>query len=215
MHGPQGEITRQVFWNILSPGSYTEQIILYILALASFALLGRALYKGGFGTRLKVMFKATGTESNRLDDPWGRFWFAFGDIFGHRKILREPYQGIFHLFIFYGFIALTITTAIVFFQADILWPITGIWFMKGNFYLIMKLFANVLGLLAVVGILMALYRRYVMKPKWLDQKPEDNITLWFILTILVTGFIIEGMRMQVVEVPLSSIMHKYVWFSLG
>ncbi len=46
MHGPQGEITREVFWNILSPGSYTEQILLYILALTAFLLLGRALYKG-------------------------------------------------------------------------------------------------------------------------------------------------------------------------
>ena len=41
---------------------------------------------------------------------------------------------------------------------------------------------------------MALYRRYVIKPKWLDSKPEDNITLWFILAILVTGFIIEGIK---------------------
>ena len=215
MHGPKGEITREVFWNILSPGSYTEQIILYILALSAFALLGRALYKGGFWTRVKVMMKATGAESNRLDDPWGRFWFAFGDVFGHRKILREPYQGIFHIFIFYGFIALTITTAIVFFQADILFPITGIWFMKGAFYLIMKLFANVFGMLAIIGILMALYRRYVIMPKWLDNKPEDNITLWFILAILVTGFFIEGLRMQAVELNPTSIMYKYVWFSPG
>jgi Fe-S oxidoreductase/nitrate reductase gamma subunit len=215
MHGPKGEITREVFWNILSPGSYTEQIILYILALTSFALLGRALYKGGLWTRVKVMMKATGSDVNRLDNLSGRFWFAFGDVFGHRKILREPYQGIFHLFIFYGFIALTITTAIVFFQADILWPITGIWFMKGVFYLILKLFANVFGMLLVIGILMALYRRYVIKPKWLDNKPEDNITLWFILAILVTGFIIEGLRMQAVEMDPASIMYPYVWFSPG
>jgi Fe-S oxidoreductase/nitrate reductase gamma subunit len=215
MHGPQGEITREVFWNILSPGSYTEQIILYILALTAFLLLGRALYKGGFGTRLKIIFQAKGTETNRLDNVGERLWYAIVDVFGHKKILREPYQGIFHLFIFYGFIALTITTAIVFFQADILYPITGIWFMKGTFYLVMKLFANVFGMLAIVGILMALYRRYVIKPNWLDQKPEDNITLWFILTILVTGFIIEGIRMQAVEMNPTSIMYKYVWFSPG
>jgi len=215
MHGPQGEITREVFWNILSPGSYTEQILLYIFALTSFLLLGRALYKGGFGTRLKIMFKATGSESNRLDNPWDRFWFAFGDVFTHRKILREPYQGIFHLFIFYGFIALTITTAIVFFQADILYPITGIWFMKGGFYLAMKLFANTFGVLAIIGICMALYRRYVIKPKWLDQKPEDNRTLWFILAILITGFVVQGLRVQVTEVDPSSHMHPYAWFSWG
>ncbi len=196
MHGPQGELTREVFWNILSPGSYTEQILLYILALASFLLLGRALYKGGFGTRLKIIFKATGTETDRLANVGERLWYAIVDVFAHRKILREPYQGIFHLFIFYGFVALVITTAIVFFQADILYPITGIWFMKGGFYLGLSMFADVFGMLCIVGILMALYRRYVIKPNWLDQKPEDNTTLWFILAILITGFMVEALRIQ-------------------
>jgi Fe-S oxidoreductase/nitrate reductase gamma subunit len=215
MHGPQGELTREVFWNILSPGSYTEQILLYILALASFLLLGRALYKGGFGTRLKIIFKAKGTETDRLSNIAERLWYAILDVFAHRKILREPYQGIFHLFIFYGFVALVITTAIVFFQADILYPITGIWFMKGGFYLGLSMFADVFGMLCIVGILMALYRRYVIKPKWLDQKPEDNVTLWFILAILITGFIVEALRIQATETIPTNPMHPYIWTSPG
>ena len=79
----------------------------------------------------------------------------------------------------------------------------------------MKLFVNTFGILAIIGILMALYRRYVMKPKWLDQKPEDNRILWFILAILVTGFIVEGLRIQATEVNPTSIMHPYVWYSSG
>jgi len=215
MHGPQGELTREVFWNILSPGSYTEQILLYILALTAFGLLFRALYKGGFGTRLKTIFQAKGTDVNRLDNWTDRLWYAVADIVTHRKIIREPYQGIFHLFIFYGFVALVITTAIVFFQADILYPITGIWFMKGGFYLGLSLFADVFGILCIVGILMALYRRYVIKPAWLDQKPEDNATLWFILAILVTGFIVEALRIQATETNPAHPMHEYIWTSPG
>jgi len=82
--------------------------------------------------------------------------FAFGDVFGHRKILREPYQGIFHLLSSMGSLSADHHHSHRVLPADILFPITGIWFMKGNFYLIMKLFANVFGMLAIVGILMAL-----------------------------------------------------------
>lgn len=215
MHGPQGEITREVFWNILGPGFPTEQVLLYVIALTAFLLFFRGLYKGGFYTRLKLVMKATGTDVDRVNNPLQRFWFAMGDVFGHRKILREPYQGIFHLFIFYGFIALTITTAIVFLQADFIYPIWHVWFMKGGFYLGLKLFANTFGILAIIGILMALYRRYVIKPKWLDEKPEDTIILWFILAILVTGFIIEGLRMQAVEIGPESHMYPYIWYAFG
>jgi Fe-S oxidoreductase/nitrate reductase gamma subunit len=215
MHGPQGEVTREVFWNILSPGSYTEQILLYVLVLATFGVLFRVLYRGGFGTRLRVILKAQGPEVDRLDNWPSRLWYAIVDVFAHRKILREPYQGLFHLLIFYGFVALTITTAIVFFQADILYPITGIWFMKGGFYLGLSLFADVFGILCLIGVVMALYRRYVIKPAWLDQKPEDYVILWFILAIILTGFLVEGLRIHATETNPASPMHPYIWTSPG
>ncbi len=213
MHGSGAEISREVFWNILGPGFPTEQVLLYIIAVGAFLLFFQGLARGGFFTRLKAIMKAQGPEIDRVNKPWERFWYTVIDVFGQKKILREPFQGIFHSFILWGFIALVITTAIVFAQADIIWPIWHVWFMKDGFYLGLSLFADVFGALAIIGVLMALYRRYVMKPKWLDEKAEDKIVLWFILGILVTGFVVEGLRIQATEANPSSPMYQYIWTS--
>jgi Fe-S oxidoreductase/nitrate reductase gamma subunit len=213
MHGSGAEISREVFWNILGPGFPTEQVVLYVVALGAFLLFFRGLAKSGFFTRLKAAASVTGTDVDRLNNPWDRFWYMVIDVFGHKKILREPYQGVFHFFIFWGFIALVITTAIVFLQADFIYPIWHVWFMKDGFYLGLSLFADVFGGLLIIGILMAMARRYFIKPKWLDEKGEDNVILWFILAIVVTGFIVEALRIQATEVNPSSPMYDYVWFS--
>ena len=213
MHGSGAEISREVFWNILGPGFPTAQVVLYFIVAGALLMLFRGLVTNGFFTRLKAIWAAQGSESDRLDKPGERFWHAVWDVFLQKKILREPYQGTFHFLILWGFIALTITTAVVFLQADVIWPIWHWWFMKDGFYLGLSLFADVFGFLAIIGILMALYRRYVIKPVWLDEKPEDKTILWFILAILVTGFIVEGLRIQATEANPASPMHPYIWTS--
>ena len=213
MHGSGAEISREVFWNILGPGFPTEQVLLYVLVVVAFLLFFHGLAKSGFFTRMKAVTNAQGSDVERVNNAWDRFWYMVMDVFGHRKILREPYQGVFHFFIFWGFIALAITTAIVFLQADVIWPIWHVWFMQGGFYLGLSLFADVFGLVAIVGILMAMARRYFMKPKWLDEKGEDKVILWFILAILVTGFVVEALRIQATETDPASPMNPYIWFS--
>ncbi len=215
MHGAQAEISREVMWNINPPGFPIAQVILYVLVVAMILLFLRGLAKGGFFTRFRMMRLATGSELKRTDKVWSRIGYMLADIFSHRKILREPYQGIFHLCIFFGFVALAITTAIVFFQADILAPIWHVWFMKDGFYLGLSLFADIFGMIAIIGILMALTRRYLFRPDWLDHRPEDGTILWFILAVLVTGFLVEGLRIQATELRPASPMLDYVWWSPG
>lgn len=213
MHGSGAEISREIFWNILGDGFPTGQVVLYVLAVIAVLLFFRGLSKSGFFTRLKIAANATGTDVNRFDKPWGRFWHMLVDIFVHRKILREPYQGIFHFSIFWGFVVLFIATSTIFLQADVIYPIWHVWFLKDGVYLWFSLFADVFGGIAIIGILMALYRRYIIKPDWLDEKSEDTVVLWFILAILVTGFVLEALRIQATEVQSSSPMHDYIWFS--
>ncbi len=208
-------VSREFFWNILGPGFPTEQIILYVFAAAAVALFVAGLYKTGVITRIKVMANAEGSEVQRLNNPWERFWYAVADVFFHRKILRESYAGIAHLFIFWGFVALTITTGLIFLQLDLIKPIWKVSFLKGGFYLGLSLFADVFGILAIIGTLMLLARRYFIKPNWLDEKPEDKLILWFLLAVLLTGFIVEALRIQATEANPASPMHAYMWFSPG
>ncbi len=208
-------ISRESFWNILGPGFPTEQVLLYVLAAVAVVLFIYGLSRTGLFGRLRVMANATGTDVDRVTNPWGRFWYAVADVLAHRKIMRETYPGIAHLFIFWGFIALTITTGLIFFQDDFVGPIFKVRFLQGGFYLGLSLFADVFGIIAIIGTLMLLIRRYAMKPTWLDEKPEDKLILWFLLGVLLTGFIVEGLRIQATEANPASPMHPYIWFSPG
>jgi len=215
MYGAEGVgITRQIFWNVYGgSGLNMTQIALYIIAVIAIALFILGLYKSGFMTRRKMWALGRGTDVPRTDNPGARIGFSLLEIFGHRKLLKEPYQGLFHLGIFYGFLALLITTTIVALQADFFWPLFNWYFFKDNFYLGLSLFADVFGGLALIGVIMALWRRYVIKPDWLDERREDKLLLWFLFLILIGGFLVEALRMQATELQPGSPMASYIWFS--
>ena len=212
MHGAGG-ITREIFWNVRGEGFPVSEVFTYLLALAAILLLVRGLAKGGFFTRLKMMMLATGSEIDRLDRPGKRLWDAIVDVFGHKKILREPYQGTFHLLIFWGFVLLFIGAGLDFLQVDIIEPIFHVHFMENNTYLAYSLITETAGLMVLVGVLMAMARRYLFRPDWLDDKPEDGYILVFILAIILTGFLAEGLRMQATELQPGNPMNDYVWYS--
>lgn len=209
------QITRQIFWNMQGEGLPGVQILTYILVLTALIILGISMHKGPFGARMRLMRAARGRETDRLDHKFQRLLHTLLDVFTQRKILREPFQGVFHTLIFFGFVILFIGTSLVFIQADIVGPLFHYNFLKGDFYLLFSLVTDLGGVALIAGILMALYRRNVTKPAWLDQKPEDLITLWLILFIALTGFLVEGLRMAATELRAGDPMHAYAGFSFG
>ncbi len=120
-------------------------------------------------------------------------YFIKSGIF-HGSILKpkEGYPGFMHLFIFWGFLVLAIGTALVALEDDLLRPIAGITYLHGNFYLIFSFLLDAAGLAAIIGIVMAAIRRYLLKPERLDNKPDDALALTWILVVLLTGFFVEA-----------------------
>src|SRR5205814_10131304 len=101
---------------------------------------------------------------------------ALSAVFLHRRLIPPGYlyAGVMHLFIFYGFVFLFIGTLIVLLEADIARPYFGISFYQGTFYVIYKIVINFFGLLFLIGLLMAVYRRYVQKrPKFRRNLSDD------------------------------------------
>jgi Fe-S oxidoreductase/nitrate reductase gamma subunit len=115
---------------------------------------------------------------------------------GHKRILREGYPGLMHLFILSGFLVFAAGTAAVAIQEDLHLEI-----YQGNLYLILTFLLDVFGLLAIIGILMAFFRRYILKPDRLDSKPDDGVSLVVILGILLTGFVLEAIRIVITTDP--------------
>ncbi len=180
------DIGREIFWNVKDTGA---QWISYALMIITFIILIVGLKKRyamwKIGKPSPVNFK------ERLGERIG--YFIANGIF-HKSILREAFPGWMHFFIFWGFLILTIGTGLVAFQADFTDLFFKVRFLKGDFYLIFSFLLDLGGLMAIIGILMAMFRRYVTKPARLDNKPDDALVLVWILVVLVTGFLVEGAR---------------------
>ena len=76
---------------------------------------------------------------------------------------------------------------------------TGIHYLKGNLYLGYSLLSDGFGLLGIVGILMALWRRLVVKPERMNSVLDDYLALWLLLLVFVQGFVVEGLRIAATE----------------
>jgi Fe-S oxidoreductase/nitrate reductase gamma subunit len=177
------EITREIFWNVGS----AVRIPVYLLGLIVVVILIYGLVK-------HIRVWRIGKPENRIDKPIKRIvsFLLFG--LGHKRILKEPYPGIMHLFLFWGFLVLFIGTVLIFVQEDFTKLLFNKIFISGNFYLIFSFLLDLFGLLAIIGVLLALFRRYALKPKRLDNKFEDALVLVSLFLILLTGFTNEGLR---------------------
>jgi len=173
--------TRQIHWIIAGP----ELIYGFLLA---------AVIACGYRIRQRDRLWQLGTSEPRLDRIGKRLRFALAEIFLQRRQLREPFMGVAHLFIFYGFFAQLIATSLISIQE---W--TGIHFLKGTFYLYYSLFSDSFGIIGIVGLLMALWYRGFVKPARFHTIADDWVAVLLLLTVFVQGFVVEGLRIAVTE----------------
>ncbi|HVP22879.1 MAG TPA: heterodisulfide reductase-related iron-sulfur binding cluster [Conexivisphaerales archaeon] len=117
-----------------------------------------------------------------------------------RKIVQRAQGGIIHVLIFYGTLALFIGTTLVFLDSDLLKPF-GIKLLQGDFYLCFKLFLDVFGVFFVAGVLYALFRRMALRPSYQHSTKGDYVILLGLLYMGVSGFILEGIRLALTDVP--------------
>src|SRR5436189_2779498 len=150
------------------------------VALSSF---GRKMY-----LRLRYLFSGK-TKERRWDRlPTRLKNFIVYGIF-QRKVAREWYAGVLHSFIFWAFVILGASVVEITAQAYepgwrvALPAIAGVP-LNGPLYLAQ----DAIALLAAFGVGMALYRRYVIRPKKLmhEGMRDATIVVFFILGCLVS-----------------------------
>ena len=115
---------------------------------------------------------------------------------GQEKVRRDRYAGIMHLCIFSSIVVLTLVTIQVAIDDD-----TALGFLHGRYYLFFSFYGDLFGLIGLIGVGMALYRRYFddfHRIRW-DERLEDHAIIWGLALILVTGFLVEAARISVTE----------------
>jgi Fe-S oxidoreductase/nitrate reductase gamma subunit len=142
-----------------------------------------------------------------------RFGEMVGTVLSHSTVARrDPKAGAAHRLIFYGFVLLFIGTATITLDYDILGPLFGVHFWRGEFYLWFSLVLDIAGVLLVGGLIYMMYRRGWLRPPKLDYarpdrqptdpdydrsgyKREDWAFLWTLILIAFTGYVLEAVRL--------------------
>ncbi len=147
-----------------------------------------------WGVRRRVRLWTVGSDENRSGQAKFRLKSLFTEGIGHQRILKERYPGFLHLFVFIGFL-LPLVVSII----------TQVMFSIPIFpSKILSFTLDIVGVLAIISIILLLIRRFVVRPKRLDNKPEDLIILLLLLAILLTGLLLESLKLTVIGLDVSA-----------
>jgi len=177
---------RDTFWNV--PG--WAQVALYVggaLAIAIFA----------YGMWQRVSLWRRGLPEDRLDRIPERVGLVLTQALGQVRTLSQAYPGVMHAIMFWGFLALFMGTVLATIDWDITLPLFGVKLLKGRFYLLYEAVLDLFGLFFVIGLGMAVWRRFVQRPARLDATGRFAGVLALLFVINVTGFVMEACRLAV------------------
>ena len=160
----------------------TETILFSVTLVAALVIFARNV------RRLINMLKL-GKPDDRFADIGARLGQVVRIAFGQSKLLREPFAGLLHLLIFWGFVILL--TAVLESIGQGLAP--GFSFsLLGPLYPPLCILQEVVGLLVIASVALSLFRRLVAPPKRLrvegHAKWDAVLILLLIFGVMVTMF---------------------------
>jgi len=155
-----------------------------ILGLWSLIAVGSHVYQVGFIVKLIKL----GKDDDRFNSWKQRSKEFLTDWLGQRKVVQDKLAGYAHALIFWGFLMLV---------SDVIDLGTGGLFAKflEKIYLvnIWNLIVDLGYTMAGIGILIALYRRLIVRPEKLKGTSMEGVLILFaILGIVLTAFIVEA-----------------------
>ncbi|MGH8094750.1 MAG: heterodisulfide reductase-related iron-sulfur binding cluster [Chthoniobacterales bacterium] len=176
--------TREVFGNIAP----WMQALFFAMMFASFAWLAWQLEDR---RRRWRKGQRPGFERN-----W-RVWVERLTVYAlaQKRVHRKKLGALLHLLLFSGFLILTIGTTLLAIAHDGPYD-----FHHGWYYLIYELTMDVFGVVFILGCLLAMYRRAFRRPPTLGHNRSDWWLLSLLLSLGITGFAVEALRLHYTQV---------------
>ena len=183
--------SRQTFWNI----PHWSELAQYALGVLTVLVFVAGLYWRVRRWRLGRPEPCSEPLTARIKNviKYGLFQW---------RLATDPFAIVMHLAIFWGMVVLAIGTALATVDWDVTRLFFGFQFLIGSAYFLFEIALDIFGVILLVGLGMAIYRRYVARPNALKvvSCPSDRWSSAFLLGVLlviaVTGFLIEGLRLE-------------------
>ncbi len=133
-----------------------------------------------------------GRAENRLDRLGERFKHVLIYAFGQKKMFDDLFAGIYHLFIFYGFLVVSIRTVTMVIEGLFAgWELPLLHTGLGHAYLFSK---DIFEALVLLGLVFAAWRRGIQRKDRIIQSRGAWIVIGLIAILMFTDLASEGAR---------------------
>jgi Fe-S oxidoreductase len=184
-------VSRHDFLNIPSPvkGVFYGVLTIAFLAVGYLFSLRVQNWERGQPDRRKTNAK---NARHRIEAFRSGVWM--------RTLLRDGAAGLMHSFIYFPFLVLFAVTNLVIFNEQ---APENLKFLHGRAYQALAFGADVAGVLFLVGIGWAVFRRYIQRVYRvrIKSRPEDMVILGLFAIIGSGGFLVEAFRIAIVGRP--------------
>ncbi|MCZ2109004.1 MAG: 4Fe-4S dicluster domain-containing protein [Dehalococcoidia bacterium] len=185
---------REVFFNVALP-----QVMYFIFGLSVAIIIGVLIH------RMRIW--RLGKPQSVTDHLGARITNFLTMGAGTSRVKNDRQAGIMHWCIYSSFMVLTLVTALLALD-DYLPLIFGSdaehAFLHGPVYLVYSLVGDLFGVIGLIGVTLAVKRRYFTPPEkltWDRRSDEDALVIGLLGFVLFTGIIVEGFRLAGDEIP--------------
>ena len=185
---PEIEVGREVFGNVPP-----FVVVVFYLGVSGFIWLSMHLF-----ARRAESWQQGGPESRT--GMWQQRLRDLSAGLRMKTLMRDPIAGVMHSLIYYGFVVLFLGTVTL--EIEHVLP-SNLQFLKGNVYLGYSAILDLASLAYLGGLGLALGGRYLI-PSWRIRsktKPEDIVILGVLITIGITGLLVEAARISMAGRP--------------
>jgi Fe-S oxidoreductase/nitrate reductase gamma subunit len=175
-------IERINFWGV----PHGVHLLGYVVPMVCAVVLAWRL-----GVRARMWWKV-GRPDRRWDHASLRLKRVLKYAIAQVKVLRQQFPGFAHVAIAWGFLVFFLGTALATIDADF------IRFLRGFVYLAFKILLDVFTALAIVGVALAAYRRFVQRPERLTLNKAFGFSLGLIFVVVLSGLLTESLRLAAV-----------------
>ncbi len=177
-------VTRPGFWNI----PVWAIIGIYVIGIAACVICALGIRKSYLLWRAGKPY-AMDKETKRR---WG-FFYREGLL--QKRTVPKPLGSRLHFWIFWGFVFLFFGTALAVLDWDIGKLIFGKQFLAGGVYYFYKLILDIAGVVCLIGLGMAFYRRFIKEGRQFEKSMRFIYILGSLAVIIITGYIVEALRL--------------------
>ena len=169
-----------------------KQVFFYLLIGSSLLILLLGLYRR---YRLWHLGKNE-MKWNRWKERW-KGLLIHG--LGQRTTLRNIFPGGSHLLLYGSLIILSLLVLSILFQEYLFHPLWKWRWIDSDTYPWLRLLLDGFGFVGWLGVLFLALRRYLLRPKALDNQGTDAFSLLLLFFVFLTGFSLTGIRNELYQ----------------